>query len=142
MKVGLIINVYSHPHYRQCAESSSGPHTGPAGLSARFDTLTLVNAEGPSEPTTERPAVALVAGNTAGTLKIVPVLNCGSDDDPEWQEFKPDHLVGPMAGGNYGATSDSRFGQLAESILGRPFYGAVAIHDRFETAEQYEALSR
>ena len=34
-----------------------------------------------------------------------------------------------MMGGNYGATSDSRFSALIED---KNFYGAVAIHDRVE----------
>ena len=34
-----------------------------------------------------------------------------------------------MMGGNYGATSDSRFSAL---VTDRNFYGAVAIHDRVE----------
>ena len=42
-----------------------------------------------------------------------------------------------MMGGNYGATSDSRFSDM---IAG--FYGAVAIHDRYETPEEYEMYSR
>lgn len=43
-----------------------------------------------------------------------------------------------MMGGNYGATSDSRF----NTLVGRGFYGAVAIHDRYETPEEYETYSR
>jgi len=43
-----------------------------------------------------------------------------------------------MMGGNYGATSDSRFNALIEG----DFYGAVAIHDRYETPEEYEMYSR
>lgn len=40
--------------------------------------------------------------------------------------------AGPMFGGNYGASSDSRFTAAVEKLLGTRFYGAVAIHDRFE----------
>lgn len=50
--------------------------------------------------------------------------------------------VGPMFGGCYIATSDSRFSREVERVLGSPFYGAVALHDRWETPAQYEALSR
>lgn len=45
--------------------------------------------------------------------------------------------AGWMAGGNYAATSDSRFSRLVGGM-----YGAVSIHDRQETQEQYERLSR
>lgn len=42
-----------------------------------------------------------------------------------------------MMGGNYGATSDSRFTKLVGG-----YYGAVAIHDRYETPEEYDMYSR
>jgi len=37
-----------------------------------------------------------------------------------------------MFGGNYASTSDSRFGEAVEKIIGTRFYGAVAVHDRVE----------
>jgi hypothetical protein len=37
-----------------------------------------------------------------------------------------------MMGGNYAATSDSRFSDKIEEMLGVHFYGAVPIHDRVE----------
>jgi hypothetical protein len=37
-----------------------------------------------------------------------------------------------MMGGNYAATSDSRFSDKIEEMLGHGFYGAVPIHDRVE----------
>ena len=45
--------------------------------------------------------------------------------------------AGWMMGGNYAATSDSRFSELCGHQ-----YGAIAIHDRQETWEEYEILSR
>lgn len=42
------------------------------------------------------------------------------------------HKVGPMFGGNFVYTSDSRF----------PSDYPIPIHDRFETPEQYDQLSR
>ena len=42
------------------------------------------------------------------------------------------HKVGPMFGGNFVYTSDSRF----------PSDYPIPIHDRFETQEQYDLLSR
>jgi hypothetical protein len=41
--------------------------------------------------------------------------------------------VGPMAGGNYVGTSDSRFRGVASGLL--------PVHDRWETQEQYNLLS-
>lgn len=45
--------------------------------------------------------------------------------------------AGWMMGGNYAATSDSRF----SALCGKQ-YGALAIHDRQETWEEYDILSR
>jgi len=44
-----------------------------------------------------------------------------------------------MAGGNY-AVGDSKFDEAVEKLLGTKFYGAVAIHDRFESEELYYNL--
>jgi hypothetical protein len=43
--------------------------------------------------------------------------------------------IGPMMGGNYIASSDSRF----TKAIG--FYGAVPVHDRYETPAEYASLS-
>jgi len=83
------------------------------------------------EASDEYPAFKLVKGNLRGTLKLVPV-----GDEREGKG------AGPMMGGNYGATSDSRFNEACEKILGHVFYGAVPIHDRYETWAMNEALSR
>lgn len=37
-----------------------------------------------------------------------------------------------MAGGNYAATSDSRVTDIISAMLGHRFYGALAVHDRYE----------
>lgn len=44
---------------------------------------------------------------------------------------KPEGLVGPMFGGNFVYTSDSRFRELTRMD------GPIHVHDRFETREQY-----
>lgn len=46
--------------------------------------------------------------------------------------YSPPGMYGPMFGGNFLWTSDSRF----------PTAAPLPIHDRFETPEQYEQLSR
>jgi hypothetical protein len=48
---------------------------------------------------------------------------------------RPVGKLGPMAGGNYIMTSDSRFRQEVNEY-------PVPVHDRFETQEQYDFLSR
>lgn len=45
--------------------------------------------------------------------------------------------AGWMAGGNFAHTSDSRFSDMCGHQ-----YGALAIHDRQETWEEYDILSR
>jgi len=46
----------------------------------------------------------------------------------------PEGVAGPMMGGNYVHTSDSRFRGIANHPL--------PVHDRFEAWEQYKALTR
>ena len=57
---------------------------------------------------------------------------------------KRDGMVGPMFGGNYATASDSRWGRWLASHYGNEFRfnNCLAIHDRYETYEQYEILSR
>ena len=84
--------------------------------------ITVTNVEGPFEPTQDRPAGKLV--KHAGNWVIRP------DDDYS-------EALGPqMNGGTYGSTSDSRW----SSATG--LYAAIPIHDRRETWEDYERLSR
>ncbi len=125
--MGLIADILKH----QGRSYSNG------GVSSKVDQVTIVNAPGPFEPTPDRPAVMLVYGNVPGSVKAVPA-----------EEITPgvfvtgaaSGAVGPMHGGTYIETSDSRFGETVES-LGGPRYAPVAFHDRFETPAQYEALS-
>lgn len=51
------------------------------------------------------------------------------------EPYAPAVGCGYMMGGNYAASSDSRFSE----ICGR-MYGAVAIHDRCESWEMYNAM--
>lgn len=89
-----------------------------------FTKVTLVNVDGPFNPSKDAPAAVLVKGNAPGTVVIRPVRNYVIGETPE--------VVRGMMGGAYVATSDSRFSDAAEKILGGRFYGAVALHDRVE----------
>jgi hypothetical protein len=111
------------------------------GISERHQTVTVVNAEGPFSPTDDAPPVLLVKGNLPGTVKIVPA---SMDTPGEYQPAEPLGMLGPMAGGCYVDTSDSRFGEAISRIIGGmpAAHGPVALHDRFETQAQYDALSR
>lgn len=61
----------------------------------------------------------------------------------------PYDRVGPMAGGNFAASSDSRWADLGKEFASEaqkraglmPRLDVVAVHDRFETQSQYDALS-
>jgi hypothetical protein len=90
--------------------------------------LCLVNVEGPSGVNHSHPAAMLVKGNGRGQVKIVPAQL--SDVKGILQYIPEPRWV--MMGGNYAATSDSRFHRAVESITGGASYGAVPIHDRIE----------
>jgi hypothetical protein len=73
----------------------------------------------------DRPAVAL-ASNLAGTAYLAPVE---LDADGHYVRTSRG-----MAGGAYAATSDSRISTLVARYIGAErFYGALSIHDRFES---------
>jgi hypothetical protein len=93
------------------------------GISSRCHQVTIVGPGIPEvfEATDEAPAVELY--HIGNSVNLRPL-------------DKPSGAVGPMMGGCYVGSSDSRFGDA----IG--FYGAVALHDRFETPTQYDSLSR
>lgn len=85
-----------------------------------FDRVCVVNAEGPFDPSDDCPAVMLVPHRTLkGAIHAVSLHH---------------HETGQhtMMGGNYLASSDSRFWELCERLGASRFHGAVAIHDRVE----------
>lgn len=117
---GLILNVY---------RSADGANCTNGGYTARFTQLTLVGVRDETKghnapveplgrqsqvfaPTAERPAVILVKRHIGRILwHLVP-----AGFEGQWFMF----------GGNYAATSDSRFGDITG------IYGAIAVHDRVE----------
>lgn len=109
--MGLILNVY---------RVETDPDTSAGGLTSFYSRFCLVNASGPFDPSEDLPPVYMDS-HVPGCLRIIPV-NLATGEK----------ITGGMFGGCYGETSDSRFSHLAEDILGKRFYGAVAIHDRFE----------
>lgn len=83
--------------------------------------VTVINAEGPFEPTEDRPAAIIKDGYTPGSKIIVP-----ADDYKGVQ----------MSGGTFASSCDSRFSEAAGT------YNAISIHDRRETSEQFAAFNR
>jgi hypothetical protein len=124
--VGLRVNVYRSTY----GASGPPPDCTNGGISGRHDTLCVVNIDGSSEPE-GGDAVALIDGPT-GTKILVPVLA----DGDEWQEFAPQSYIGPLAGGNLAHAPDARWFEAVG------FYGAVHIHDRYETVAEYVTMSR
>lgn len=130
--MGLPVNIYKSELFNDCTNGGVSGRDGVVGLC-------LVNVPGPFEPSDRYPA-ALLVGGPGGTVNIVPAEADWGDYETDPAEFHPvriDGSVGPMNGGNYAGSSDSRFDEAVQKILGHRFYGAVAIHDRFETAAQY-----
>lgn len=121
--MGLIADIYKHGN----VNCSSG------GLSSRVEAVTLVNVSGPFDPTDDRPAAMVLPGAHPGIAKIVAAVEIAPG---EYEPLKVDGSVGPMMGGCYVATSDSRFRQKVEEICGASFYGAVPLHDRYEEVTQ------
>lgn len=85
-------------------------------------------------PTEDAPAAILVVSALNGAPPhLVPLV--------DWERAQGQ--AGPMAGGNKADSSDARWIKLVRSFLPDGVWvSAVNIHDRVETWEQYEALSR
>ena len=117
--MGLIVNVYTDKSGTDCTNG---------GVSSKVNSLTVINVDGPFEPTEDRPAVVLAIG-PYNTARLIPA---DLHEANEWV----------MYGGNIGVTSDSRFGEAVGKLTGRKFAdGIVKIFDRVETAEQMRRLS-
>lgn len=113
--MGLLVNIY-----RSDSDCTNNGVTSP---SRNFKGLCLTNVEGPFTPDEEYPAAKLekVTHPWGSHVRIIP----------EELEGKPS-----MMGGNYAATSDSRFNEAIEALLGHNFYGALPVHDRTESREE------
>ena len=81
--------------------------------------LCIVNVPGPFEPGPGAPAARLIKREPTGNIVVIPA---GVDPRKTWLMF----------GGNYAATSDSRFGDAVRRLSGYDHDFPVAIHDRIE----------
>ena len=116
--------------------SGSGINCSNGGVSSTKTQLTLVNVDGPFEPTEEAPS-AMLESNGGNTVKVVPVWG-----KTEVALETGKYALGPMMGGCYVATSDTRFGEALRKLGQTNSYIAVPLHDRYETQQQYDILSR
>lgn len=114
---GLIVSVLRNAEIGDCTNG---------GLSSKYTSILLVGEGVPEifDESENRPTMKLVRrrlfNRDTDYLHIEPI------DDPS-----PGH-VGWMSGGNFAWSSDSRF----------PNNYPISIHDRQETTELYETLSR
>lgn len=114
--MGMILTVYRPAGGTDCTNG---------GVSGRYDTICVVNVPGPFQP-----------GPAIRAFRLEVREGCGLVLCPENRTLFG--CVGPMFGGNYAGTSDSRFAEACEALIGfNP--GAVRVFDRYETAEQYAA---
>lgn len=120
---GILVDIYK----------SRGQSYANGGVSDQCNQVVLLLSGGGGfmDPDKADAVVKIVPGNRPKTIKAIVVKGPGESGG-----------AGPMMGGSYIASSDSRFSAECQRVLGAPFYGAVPLHDRFETWEQYEQLSR
>jgi len=52
----------------------------------------------------------------------------------------PEGHIGWIAGGCFVSTSDSRWSDAIEHMMGHRFYGAIPLHDRSESQELYDRM--
>lgn len=124
----MTLNVFRAADFPDCTNG---------GASGRFDRIDVICDDGFSKEVDLDDAPENLFRLEVGsigmgkTAHLVPVR-------------QPKGLVGPMMGGNYATTSDSRWGRYVASRLGPEFrfMTCLPIHDRFETQEMYDALCR
>lgn len=110
------------------------------GISDSFDDVLCI---GPREELPEgfKPALPIVRiiehPAVRGQPLAIPVME--TPGGPQIVGGSKKGMIGPMSGGCYVSSSDSRFSEMVRQACGRDFYGAVALHDRYETPAQYEA---
>jgi hypothetical protein len=112
----LPITVYSNKKYAGCSNG---------GISEKFDDLLLIHEEG---------FIDIDESNPPENLVKVVTRNIFGNEYKHIEPYKKATGIGYMAGGSYAASSDSRFSRVSQYPL--------AIHDRQETQEQYDMLSR
>jgi hypothetical protein len=117
--MGLIVEVYRGARGHDCTNH---------GISSRYDELCLMNVDGPFEPNELNVAPAWLDSHYPGCARIIPAIK----KNGVWVPYPES----PMYGGNVACTSDSRFSEAVEKLLGHNWYGAVKIHDRFETEQE------
>lgn len=116
---GLPLDVYKH----------AGVSYSNGGISEGCDRVTLVAVRGIDSVQAPVPPDCRVFAPSPDAPAVVLVVRRFSFGDHAYIEpLEPGEGTGPMMGGCYVSTSDSRFRQLAGARV------ALPLHDRFETA--------
>ena len=122
----LTLHVYKNPLFANCSND---------GITKNANRLTVVNVGGEKAYHFADAPPVLLKERCGNPILVPAELN----DDNQWVEI--DESAGPMAGGTFAATCDSGFREAVENLIGHGWYGAVAVHDRYESWEQYRRLS-
>lgn len=129
--MGLIANVYRSVSTQLADGSAFMTDCTNCGWSSRFNTVCVMNVDGPFDPSPSCPPVYLEL-HRVPSIHSVHVISKEHRDGGQWT----------MMGGNFLHSSDSRFGQAVRDLLNQKakfgggyndFYpGPVPIHDRVE----------
>jgi hypothetical protein len=92
--------------------------------------LVVTNVDGPFDPSPDTPAAILDRGPFGDPIIV-----------PDFSSFPADRPAGPMYGGTFASTSDSRWCAAVKAATGHRI-DAVRIHDRFDTWDDHYALTR
>lgn len=112
----LPIEVFSNKTFRGCSNG---------GISERFDTLLLICEDG---------FIDVDESNPPENLVKVVTRSLYDGEYKHIEPYKKATEIGYMAGGSYASSPDSRFSKISKYPL--------SIHDRQESQELYDALSR
>lgn len=126
----ITLNVYKHlPWVREGYDPTNG------GISGRLDEIEVFSADATKEEIAEW--CFYNNKRIEDVMRLNKRMLWGEKHYFIEPVVKPKGKVGPMFGGNF---ADSSHGLWAD-ILGNKTGGPMPIHDRFETQEQYDALS-
>lgn len=95
------------------------------GVSEKFDRLLLIHDEG---------FIQIDEDNLPENLVKIVTRNLSGGEYKHIEPYRKASKIGYMFGGTYAGTSDSRFSKIAKYPL--------AVHDRQESQEEYDTLSR
>lgn len=119
--MGMIAYVYRQVQKQLADGTAVMEDCTNGGWSGRFNSVCVVNVEGPFEPSASEPAVRLIQGPGQSANPIIVL-------DDHYQNGR-----WTMFGGNFLYTSDSRFSRAVRDLIGIDLAGVgIRIHDRIE----------